>query len=82
MSFDLGDDERGVTLTKDGRDLLDSHLVERGDEPSQSFYAGVSWSREIDHDANLYATYGQEEAEKQFMSAGSENGPYVERGGR
>jgi hypothetical protein len=50
---DLGDDERGVTLTKDGRDLLDS---------PQAFYAGVSRSREIDHDSNLYATYRQEEA--------------------
>ncbi len=59
---DLGDDERGATLTKDGRDLLDSHLMDRGDEPSQAFYAGVSRSREIDHDSNLYATYRQEEA--------------------
>ncbi len=30
--------------------------------PSQAFYAGVSRSREIDHDSNLYATYRQEEA--------------------
>jgi hypothetical protein len=59
---DLGDDERGVTLTKDGRDLLGSHLMDRADEPSQAFYAGVSRSREIDHDSNLYATYRQEEA--------------------
>ena len=59
---DLGDDERGVTLTKDGRDLLDSHSLDRDDEPSQAFYAGVSRSREIDHDSNLYATYRQEEA--------------------
>jgi hypothetical protein len=59
---DLGDDERGVTLTKDGRDLLDSHSIDRRDEPSQAFYAGVSRSREIDHDSNLYATYRQEEA--------------------
>jgi hypothetical protein len=59
---DLGDDERGVTLTKDGRNLLNSHLTDRGEEPSQAFYAGVSRSREIDHDSNLYATYRQEEA--------------------
>jgi hypothetical protein len=26
------------------------------------FYAGVSRSREIDHDSNLYATFRQEEA--------------------
>jgi hypothetical protein len=59
---DLGGDERGLTLTKDGRDLLDSHVMDRGDEPSQAFYAGVSRSREIDHDSNLYATYRQEES--------------------
>jgi len=59
---DLGGDERGLTLTKDGRDLLDSHLRDRGDEPTQAFYADVSRSREIDHDSNLYATYRQEEA--------------------
>ena len=52
---DLGGDERGLTLTKDGRDLLDSHVMDRGDAASQAFYAGVSRSREIDHDSNLYA---------------------------
>ena len=36
--------------------------MDRGDEPSQAFYAGVSRPREIDHDSNLYATYRQEEA--------------------
>ena len=58
---DLGDDERGVTLTKDGRDLLDSHSMNRDDEPAQAFYAGVTRSRELDHDSNLYATYCQED---------------------
>jgi hypothetical protein len=60
-TVDLGDDERGLVLTKQGRDLLDSHTVERNDEGPQAFYAGVSRSREIDHDSNLYATYRQEE---------------------
>jgi hypothetical protein len=59
---DLGDSEHGLTLTADGRDLLDSHSLERDGEPSQTFYAGVSRSREIDHDSNLYATFRQEEA--------------------
>jgi hypothetical protein len=59
---DLGDSERGLTLTREGRDLLDSHSLERDGEPSQVFYAGVSRSREIDHDSNLYATFRQEEA--------------------
>ena len=59
---ELGDGDRGLTLTTEGRDLLDSHSVERDREPSQTFYAGVSRSREIDHDSNLYATFRQEEA--------------------
>ena len=59
---DLGDSERGLTLTTEGRDLLDSHSLERDREPSQTFYTGVSRAREIDHDSNLYATFRQEEA--------------------
>ena len=59
---DLGDSERGLTLTTQGRDLLDSHSLERDRDPSQMFYAGVSRAREIDHDSNLYATFRQEEA--------------------
>jgi hypothetical protein len=59
---DLGDTERGLTLTPEGRDLLDSHSLDRDREPSQTFYAGVSRSRELDHDSNLYATFRQEEA--------------------
>ena len=58
---DLGDSECGLTLTTEARDLLDSHSLERDREPSQLFYAGVSRSREIDHDSNLYATFRQEE---------------------
>ena len=61
-AVDLVGDERGVVLTKEGRDLLNSHTLERDDEPPQAFYAGVSRSREIEHDSNLYATYRQEEA--------------------
>ncbi len=60
-TVDLGDHERGLTLTREGRDLLDSHSMDR-DEPSQDFYAGVSRERELDHHSNLYATYRQEEA--------------------
>jgi hypothetical protein len=61
-AVDLGGDERGLVLTKQGRDLLESHTLERDNDASQAFYAGVSRSREIDHDSNLYATYRQEEA--------------------
>ena len=41
-TVDIGDDERGMVLTKEGRDLLESHTLERGDEATQAFYAGVS----------------------------------------
>ena len=58
---DLGDNDHGLTLTPDGRDVLDSHSLERAGESAQFFYAGVSRSREIDHDSNLYATFRQEE---------------------
>jgi hypothetical protein len=61
-TVDLGSDERGLTLTKEGRDLLDSHTLEREDGLPQAFHAGISRAREIDHDSNLYATYRQEEA--------------------
>jgi hypothetical protein len=61
-AVDLSDDQRGLVLTKEGRDLLDSHTLERDDGASQAFHAGVSRRREIDHDSNLYATYRQEEA--------------------
>jgi hypothetical protein len=60
--LDLGDDGRVLTLTREGRDLLDSHSMNRDQEPSQAFYAGVSREREVEHDSNLYATYRQEEA--------------------
>jgi hypothetical protein len=61
-TVDLGGDERGLTLTKEGRDLLDSHTLERDGGTQQAFHAGVSRPREIDHDSNLYATYRQEDA--------------------
>jgi hypothetical protein len=59
-TVDLGGHERGVTLTKEGRDLLDSHSLERDGGTEQAFHAGVRRTREIDHDANLYATFCQE----------------------
>jgi hypothetical protein len=36
--------------------------MDRENEPSQAFYAGVSREREVEHDSNLYATYRQEDA--------------------
>ena len=61
-TVDLGGDERGLTLTREARDLLDSHTLERDGGTELAFHAGVSRPREIDHDANLYATFCQEEA--------------------
>jgi len=61
-TVDLGDDERGLTLTREGRDLLDAHSLDPDDGPAQAFYAGVSRERELDHDSHLYSTYRQEEA--------------------
>lgn len=60
-TIDLGGDGRGVVLSKEGRDLLDSHTMQRDDESPQAFHAGVNRGREIDHNSNLYATYRQEE---------------------
>ena len=61
-TVDLGDGERGLTLTREGRDLLDAHSLNRDGEPSQAFYEGVSRERELNHDSHLYSTYRQEEA--------------------
>lgn len=61
-TVELGDDQRGLTLTREGRDLLEGHSLEREDEPPQAFHSGVSRERELDHDSHLYATYRQEEA--------------------
>jgi hypothetical protein len=61
-TVDVGDNERGLTLTREGRDLLDSHSLNCADELSQAFYPGVSRERELDHDSHLYSTYRQEEA--------------------
>src|SRR2546425_8167872 len=48
--------------SRQGRDLVKFHTLERDDEAPQTFYAGVSRHREIDHDSNLYPTYRDEEA--------------------
>ncbi len=61
-AVDLGDDARGLTLTREGRDLLYAHVIDRDDEPAQTFSSGVHRERELEHDAHLYATFRQEEA--------------------
>jgi len=58
----LGEHERGVVLTEEGRDLLDANLRAREEGEPQAFHAGVNRPREVEHDASLYATYREEEA--------------------
>ena len=50
-TVDLGDDERGLTLTRGGPRPSRFASADRDDESSQAFYAGVSRDREIDHDS-------------------------------
>lgn len=45
-----------VVLTKEGRDLLDRHRDDQGDA-SQTFYAGLKRTRELEHDAQIFTAY-------------------------
>ena len=45
-----------VTLTRDGRDLLNAHL-HAGDGRAQTYYAGLVKPRELAHDAQLYRLF-------------------------
>jgi len=56
----LSSDDRAVTLTDRGRDLLEANRYERDDrshEPRQAFYAGVRKPRELSHDTKVYSAY-------------------------
>jgi len=59
----LDRDNTVVTLTKEGRDLLESRRVDDDSRDRQAFYAGVPKPRELKHDAELYRAY-TEEAER------------------
>ena len=52
----LSEQERAVTLTEDGRDLLERHR-EPGSERQQTFYAGADRARERSHDTQVYRAY-------------------------
>ncbi len=57
----LSSEDRAVTLTDRGRDLLEVNRSERDDrshEPRQTFYAGVRKPRELTHDTKVYRAYG------------------------
>ena len=60
----LSSDDRAVTLTDRGRDLLEANRYERDDrshEPRQAFYAGVRKPRELTHDTKVYRAYQRAE---------------------
>jgi hypothetical protein len=52
----LNEQERAVTLTRDGRDLLERHR-DRGAERHQTFYVGADRARERTHDTQVYRAY-------------------------
>jgi hypothetical protein len=60
----LSSDDRAVTLTDRGRDLLEANRYERDDrshELRQTFYAGVRKPRELAHDTKVYRAYQRAE---------------------
>ncbi len=60
----LSSDDRAVTLTDRGRDLLEANRYERAErihQPRQTFYAGVRKPRELTHDTNVYRAYQRAE---------------------
>ena len=60
----LSSDDRAVTLTDRGRDLLEANRFERDDriqQPRQTFYAGVRKPRELTHDTKVYRAYQRAE---------------------
>jgi hypothetical protein len=52
----LNENERAVTLTNDGRGLLERHR-DNPSEHRQAFYSGADKARERSHDAQLYRAY-------------------------
>jgi len=66
--FRDGERAVAVTLTKEGRALLERHQRTRDDEPRQAFYCEVAKPREMRHDAQLYRAY--EEAAKRHQDRG------------
>lgn len=60
----LSSDDRAVTLTNRGRDLLEANRYERQDrthEPRQAFHAGMRKPRELTHDTKVYRAYHRAE---------------------
>lgn len=59
----LDRDTTVVTLTKEGRDLLESRQRDPDSRDRQAFHSGVQKPRELKHDAQVYRAY-LEEAER------------------
>ncbi|HEX2339648.1 MAG TPA: hypothetical protein VHI98_04140 [Vicinamibacterales bacterium] len=60
----LSSDDRAVTLTDRGRDLLEANRYERHDrthEPRQTFHGGIRKPRELTHDTKVYHAYQRAE---------------------
>jgi hypothetical protein len=60
----LSSNDRAVTLTARGRDLLEANRYSRQDrahEPRQTFYKGIRKPRELTHDTNIYRAYQRAE---------------------
>jgi hypothetical protein len=71
-------DDRAVTLTDRGRDLLEVNRFEREErawEPRQTFYAGLRKPRELTHDTNVYRAYRR--AEERLRGQGGRVTPVV-----
>jgi hypothetical protein len=69
----LSSDDRAVTLTDRGRDLLEANRYERSDrshERHQTFYAGVRKPRELTHDTKVYQAY--QRADERLRSHGGQ----------
>ena len=60
--------DHAVSLTRDGRSLLESHRdVDR--DHQQTFYAGLGRERELEHDLQVYRAY--EQAEERLLDRGA-----------
>jgi DNA-binding PadR family transcriptional regulator len=67
----LSSDDRVVTLTDRGRDLLEANRYERQDrthELRQTFHAGLRKPRELTHDTKVYRAY--QRAEERLRDGG------------
>ena len=64
----INEHERAVTLTKEGRDLLERHRTGNSNH-RQTFYAGADRARERTHDVQVYRAYLSEAAKLQDRGA-------------